>query len=171
MSESHYDVGIDIGKRRLAYGWPAFRLAGSIDLEAPGLPRDRELRAMQRWLCRHIPSGVQLWVDQAFAGKGAVSVAQDLTETISAVLTAQDWERSPIVVHQATWKSAVLGNHMADKDEIRGWLEENEPELAAACKTEDEFDAMTIGLYGWGRTEGRILAPQPKAPKRRKARA
>lgn len=170
--DSLIDVGIDVGMRRLAYAWPAYGLSGSFDLGkgSSGMTRDAELRAMQQWLRAVVPDGVRLWVDQAFAGAGAVAMAQRLTETISAVMTAQDWAISPIVVHSATWKSQVIGNHKATKDEIQAFLEVNYPQLASECQTEDEYDAMVIGLYGKGRAEGRILPPEPKPPKRRKSR-
>lgn len=165
------DVGIDIGMRRIAYGWPYYELAGSFDLgKVSGMSRDAELRAMQRWLNSVLPVGVQLWVDQAFAGAGAVAMAQRLTESIAAVLVAQDWKLPPQIVHQATWKSQTIGNHMADKKEIQAWLEAEHPKLAARCNTEDEYDAMVIGIYGEGRSEGRILAPEPKKKPRRKAK-
>lgn len=167
MSEWRGDVGIDIGKRRIAYGWPAYRLAGYVDLGKTGTRRDGELRIMQAWLTRFIPVGVQLWVDQSFAGGGGTPIAQSLSETISAVFTAQDWTLEPILVHQATWKSQVIGNHMADKKEINAWLLQNYPDHHAKCSTEDEVDAMVIGLYGQGRTEGRILAPEPRRKPRR----
>lgn len=171
MSDYLIDVGIDVGMRRLAYGWPAYGLAGSIDLgRKSGISRDVELRTMREWLRKYLPVGVQLWVDQPFAGNGGIAAAQALSETIGMVLTAQDWTHPPVIVHQATWKSQVLQNHQAGKDEMRAWLFERYPTLYRADMTEDEVDATIIGLYGIGRSEGRILPPEPKKPKRRKTR-
>lgn len=168
MVLEHIDVGIDIGQRRLAFGWPHFRIAGSIDLgKELVVSRDHELRTMQAWLNKNIPSGAQLWIDQAFA-QASVAVAQRLTETIAAVLTAQQWTRPPIIIHSGTWKSQVVGNHRASKAEIRDWLEEHHPELARKCLTEDETDSMVIGLYGRGRTLGEISPPDIKKAKRRR---
>lgn len=172
MTHPHQPVvGVDVGLRRLAYSWPYWGLAASFDLKKPGLPRDVELRMMQDWLVSKLPTGAQLYVDQAFAGQGAVAVAQRLTETIAAVMTAQQWVVSPVIVHQATWKSQIIGNHMAGKDEINAWLLEHRPDLHQQCSTEDEVDATVIGLYGQGRVDGSILAPEPKKAKRRKAKA
>lgn len=170
LSESTIDVGIDIGMRRIAYAWPSFGLVDSFDMGKKAGRRDYELRAMQEWLNTKVPEGVQLWVDQAFAGQGAVAMAQRLTETIAAVMTAQTWFLPPIVVHQATWKSQLIGNHMADKAEINAWLAEHRPDLHRLCETEDEYDATAIALYGKERSEGRILAPVPKKKPRRKAK-
>jgi hypothetical protein len=162
------DVGIDVGKSRLAFAWPAvYSQAGSIDLASQKLPRSVELQWLQAWLITKLPTGVQLWIDRPlFAGTGTESGAR-LTETVSAVLTAQEWDYEPHMVFNMTWKSQVLGNTSASKDDIRRWVEENHPELAAVCQTEDEYDAMVIALYGQGRSNGRILAPEPKKPKRR----
>lgn len=160
--QSTFDVGVDIGLRRLAIAWPYWGIASSFDMgKSSGRSRDWELRAMQKWLRTQAEDGPQLWIDQAFA-QASVAVAQRLTETIAAVMTAREWHRPPIVVHSMTWKSQVIGNHRADKDEIKAYLQEHHPKLAEKCHTEDEHDAMVIGLYGKGRSEGVILAPVPK---------
>ena len=162
------DVGIDIGMNRLAWGWPYWGQADSIDLGSnPGMSRDAVLRHLQSWLAARLPVGVRLWVDQAYA-QHSVATAQRLTETISAVMTAREWEHPVTVVHQATWKSQVLGNARADKAEIAQWLHDHDQRLWSRCATEDEYDAAVIGYYGVGRTEGRILAPEPKKRPRRK---
>lgn len=162
---SSIDVGIDIGKRRLAYSWPYWGLVDHIDLGKPGMRRDVELRQLKEWLASKMSVGVQLWIDQAYAGNGAISVAQDLSETISAVLTAMDWMHEPKIIHSGTWKAQIVGNHRAAKDDLRNWLIENHPALAAICRTEDEIDATIIALYGKRRSDGEILPPDVKRPK------
>lgn len=170
ITDNIIDVGIDIGMRRLAYSWPSYRLSGAIDLgRQKGLSRDAELRMLQDWLITKLPVGVRLWIDQAYA-QASIATAQRLSETIAAVYTAQDWIISPILVHSSTWKSQVIGNHMAGKDELRSWLEQERPDLYRPAMTEDEVDATIIGLYGKGRADGRILPPEPKKPKKRKVR-
>lgn len=168
----HGDVGIDIGKRRIAYGWPSWERSGSFDLgKKPGPSRDWELRQMQHWLTRYIPVGAHLWVDQAFAGVGNVATAQSLSETISAVMTAAEWEHPPVLVHSSTWKSGLVGDHLASKAVTRAWLVDYYPDLAVACTTEDEVDAMVIGLYGQMRSNGGILPPPPRRHRRRTRKA
>lgn len=163
------DVGIDIGGRRLAYGWPHWGAAGSIEFKrGSGLSRDRELWSMRNWLNGVLPIGVQLWVDIPFAGNGGVAAAQMLSETVGMVLSAQEWKVPPIMVHSSTWKSALLGNHLAGKDEISAWLHDHDTRLWSRCQTQDEIDAAVIGHYGRERTAGRILAPVPKKRPRRK---
>jgi Holliday junction resolvasome RuvABC endonuclease subunit len=163
LGEEHWaDVGIDIGKRRLAYGWPAWELAGSFDLgKATGRSRDWELRMMQRWLRTAVPDGIQLWLDQSYAGPN-IAVAQSLSETIAAVMTAQAWVLPPLLVHSSTWKAAVVGNSQASKVEVMDWLTDHYPLLAVSCHTEDEIDAMVIGLYGQMRSNGDVLPPASK---------
>jgi len=169
VSEFTGDVGIDIGGRRLAYGWPYFGMVGSFDLgKKGGMSRDAELRAMRAWLNAALPHGVQLWIDIPFAGNGGVAAAQMLSETVGMVLSAQEWLCPPIMVHSSTWKSALLGNHLAGKDELSGWLHDRDTRLWTRCQTQDEIDAAVIGIYGQERAAGRILPPEPK--KRRKAR-
>ena len=163
---STYDVGIDIGKRRLAYAWPTYRLAECIDLGKPGMRRDQELRMMRDWLRTKLPCGVQLWVDQPLSHVGTEAF-EGQAQTVAAVLTAVDWVNQPQMVYAATWKAQVIGNHRASKDEIRDWLWANYPQLWEVCQTEDEFDAMAIGLYGKKRSDGEILPPDVKTPKGR----
>ncbi len=167
--ESTIDVNIDIGKARLAYGWPYWGMAGSIDLAGQKLQRHIELRWLQNWLVSKLPVGVQLWIDRPLYHSTGLSSGERLTETVSAILTAQEWELAPIVIHSMSWKARTVGPPHADKDELRYWLAQNHPKLAAKCTTEDECDAMVIGLYGKGRTEGVILPPQGKKPARRKS--
>lgn len=163
------DIGIDIGKAKIAYAWPAYTAAGSLDVSRQKLDRHLELRRMQDWLLTFVPRGARLWIDRPlFAGTGT-SAGERLTETVGAILTAQEWVFPPTIVHSSTWKSQMIGNHRADKDEIRAWVETYHPELAEACHgVEDEYDAMTIGLYGRARSTGVILAPVRKPVKRRK---
>ena len=174
MTDFAGDVGIDIGGRRLAYGWPHWGNVGSFDLGTKaksGLSRDAELWAMKDWLNSVLPLGVQLWIDIPFAGNGGVAAAQMLSETVGMVKSAQRWKRPPIMVHASTWKSALLGNHLAGKEEISAWLHDHDQRLWSRCQTQDEMDAAVIGLYGRERTAGRILAPEPKKkPARRKAK-
>ena len=164
------DIGIDIGTHRLAYGWPYWTMAASVDLsrhKPKGQSRDTELRTLQAWLVRYIPTGAQLWIDQPFAGQGNVATAQSMSETVSAVLTAQDWAVPPVVVHQSTWKVATVGDPHANKAATHAWLSEHYPHLAVVCDTEDEVDAMVIGLYGQMRSNGQVNAPAPHRPRRR----
>lgn len=156
------DVGIDIGMHRLAFGWPYWATADSRDFgrrKPKGQSRDAELRELQAWLVRYIPPGARLWIDQAFAGHGGVAAAQGLSETVSAVMTACAWDNPPVVVHSSTWKSVVIGNHLANKAQIHVWLSEHHPHLAELCDTEDEVDAMVIGIYGQMRSNGEVSAP------------
>jgi len=164
---SSIDVGIDIGKRRLAYSWPYWGMTEYVDLGKPGMRRDAELRLMRDWLRTKLPSGVQLWIDRPLAHVGA-DAAEGQAETIAAVLTAVDWVHAPIRVYSSTWKSQIVGNHHAAKDDLRDWLIENHPALAVQCITEDQCDAMILGLYGKGRSDGEILPPDVRKPTRRR---
>lgn len=170
MSESTIDVGIDVGKARLAYAWPYWEMAGSIDLAREKLPRHIELLRLREWLQTKVPETIQLWIDRPlFAGTGTESGAR-LTETVSTILTAQQWVRAPQIVFGQSWKSQTVG-YPATKDEIRSWLNQHHPRLARRCTTEDECDAMVIGLYGRGRSEGVILPPGGSHGRRRRTAA
>lgn len=165
-------VGVDIGMNRIALAVPELAYADSIDLgkRKRNGRRDVELRQLQGWLATWLTPGAVLWIDRPlFQGTGT-SAGERLTETASAIMTALPWYIEPVEIHSSSWKSKVLGNHLASKDEIQSWLEINRPDLAQACQTEDEFDAMVIGLYGQGRASGEILAPVKPKPKKRAAR-
>lgn len=171
MSDEQAVVGIDVGKYRLAASWPWWETVRSIDLRKPNPRRDVELRQLQDWVGDNIADGAHLWIDKGFAGNGSragASVGQWLSETIAAVLTAKTWLHPPQVVHSATWKLAVVGNHVAGKDEMAVWLQEHHPVLFKRCSTEDEVDATIIGLYGTGRETGLYLPPEPRPKRRRK---
>jgi hypothetical protein len=166
---SSIDVGIDIGKRRIAYSWPYWGIVDYMDLGKPGMRRDAELRLMRDWVATKLPDGVQIWIDKPLShGSGVGTVAAGgMNQTVSMVLSARAWTHEPIEVYSSTWKAQVVGNHAAAKDDLRDWLIENYPALAAVCRTEDECDATIVALYGKGRSDGEILPPDVRRPKRR----
>lgn len=170
---SAIDVGIDVGKRRVAYSWPAHGVVDFYDLVKPGLPRSHELRMMRNWIASRLPENVQLWIDEPLShGNGIGSIAaRGLNETVVAIVTAHSWVHEPIRVYSSTWKSQVVGNHQAEKDDLKDWLVANVPQLAYQCRTQDEIDASIVGIYGKGRSDGVILPPDVRRPKRRTKRS
>lgn len=167
LGGSSIDVGIDVGKARLAMAWPYWGITDYIDLGKAKLSRHEELWHLREWLITKVPDGVQLWIDRPLFHGTGTAAGERLTETIGAIMTAQQWQRPPIIVHSSTWKAQVVGNHRAAKDEMRDWLGEHYPDHLAICQTEDEVDATIIALYGKGRADGVIAAPDVKRPSRR----
>jgi len=165
------DVGIDIGKRRIALGWPYWKVSRAIDLVKPG-ERGQELRALTDWLCRQLPDGARLWIEMPYLSNGPganQSTTIGMAETVGAIKAAAPWAEIS-EVGQSTWKAKVCGNGRATKNEVAAWLADNHPSLYEATGgLEDQVDAMCIGLYGMFRTLGQIPPPEPKRSKRRKA--
>ena len=169
------DIGVDVGKRRLSFGSPMTSQVFSIDLKKPG-DRAIELSTMSRWVRNvaipgfgYSPSEISLWIEAAYVGTKVlnISTAMGLAETIGVVQSSAQWGMSE-VIGTSTWKSAALGNWHADKDFVAKWLEEFYPDLFDICHSQDEIDALCIGIYGTMRADGRVAAPVHKPKKRKK---
>ena len=167
------DIGVDVGKRRLALGWPYQERSLVIDLKKVGV-RASELYSLSGWMTQVIPEDVRLWIEQPYLSNGPganQTVTIGMAETVGAVQSAREWKQVTMV-GQSTWKAQVCGNGRASKEEVALWLETNEPELYdLCCGDQDRIDAMCIGLYGRLRSTGVIEAPvkAKKRPRKRKA--
>ena len=168
-------IGADIGKRRLALAFPDSPEAYHIDLgdASSGLSRDDELVLIQRFVTPLAQYRVwpHLFIEEPYLSGGPAANAMTtigLAETVTALRLAWRWT-SVTLVNPSTWKSAVVGNFRASKDEISGWLLEQHPALHRICRTEDEIDAMCIGIYGKMRLSGEASEPERKKRARRRA--
>ena len=168
------DVGIDVGMRKLAYGWPAWKQSQEIHITPGKHTRSQELAMLSKWVADRIPPGVRLWIETPYVSNGSArnpTTSLHMAETVSAILTAQPWDVEPQYVAPNTWKAAVVGNGNAPKAEVGLWLSNYDLDLYAACEDdENRVDAMCIGLYGQKRTLGVVLPPG-NYRKRRRARA
>ena len=168
--EKRLDIGIDIGKRRLALGWPYAKQSASIDLNKPGI-RSQELSLLASWLRETIPSiNVRLWIETPYAshGKAGSQAGLDLSETVGMIMAAAAWDQVTMV-GQSTWKARVCGSGKLQKLEVADWLAINHPDLfEKTMDDEDRIDAMCIGLYGKMRSEGLVLPPVKTPRKKRK---
>ena len=167
------DVGVDIGVRRIALGWPKMGLSQAIDLgKKPGV-RHRELFHLAGWMSQVLPMPgmVHLWIEQPYLSNGPgknQNTTIAMAETVGAIKAAAEWGEVTLV-GQSTWKAQVCGNGRADKDEVSLWLLEAHPEVFAKCRSDqDRIDAMCIGLYGMLRSAGLIQAPVKAKRKKRK---
>lgn len=161
------DVGVDIGMAKIAIASPGDRWADSLDIARRKLARHEQLREMKTWLLSRTDGTEQLWIDRPLFHGTGTNAGERLTETVGMILSARDWIFPPQVIYQQTWKAQVIGNGNASKADIQAYLEAFHPELANLCHgIEDEYDAMTLGVYGQGRRSGAILAPV-KATKKR----
>jgi hypothetical protein len=175
------DIGVDIGKRRLAVGCPETQQSWSIDLKKPGL-RGGELQKLSYWLRNIVlpglavpPEHVNVWVEATYVGSHVLNIATalGLAETIGVVQAAAPW-RECHTIGQSTWKAGALGNGSVGKEYVALWLAENHPLLFVLCiadnakPDQDRIDAMCIGLYGMMRSNGTIPEPAAKPKKKRK---
>lgn len=165
-------VGIDVGLRRLAIAMPDLAYAANINLPGPHkLTREEELYQLQDFLAREVPEHiVSVWLELPYVSHGGRSnpnVTIGMAETVGAVRCFRAGISVETVV-PSTWKKEVCGDGRTDKDATSAWLLEHEPELFDACDTEDEIDAMCIGLYGKMRQTGLVMPPvsKPKGARR-----
>ena len=169
---TRFDVGIDLGVRRLAIGWPYWGVSYAIDLGKAPAERGHELRALQEWVRETLPDHVRLWIENPYVSNGLArnqTTSLAMSETLSAVLTAHQWGYPPERVGQSTWKAQVIGNGRASKEEVQVWLHQMYPDLWDAVEgDEDRCDAMCIGLYGTLRTKGAVEPPVSRPKKRRR---
>jgi Holliday junction resolvasome RuvABC endonuclease subunit len=172
-------IGVDIGSRRISISAPTIRLLSTIDLgkgAGPGM-REAELMTLQLWvrdLVRRAgldPQNCCIWVEATYLSSGAggnAAVTVALAEVSTIVRTAVEWADAEQVI-PGTWKKEVLGYGIAEKTDIQEWLWVSDPELAAGCECEDEFDASCIGYYGMMRLTMGLQRPV-KTPRRSNGR-
>ena len=164
------DVGVDIGVRRIALGWPERKRSEAVDLGKKVGIRHKELQALTCWMGLQLPAEVNLWIEQPYLSNGPganQTTTIKMAELVGAIKVAHPWYQV-ILVGQSTWKAQVCGNGRAEKDEVALWLSVNHPDLYAKCvMDQDQIDAMCIGLYGMMRTSGQVQPPV-KAKKKRK---
>lgn len=163
-------VGVDVGVRRIAVGCANPPFSSSIDLGASGGHRQTEVGLLERW-CRSLPlRGAHFWVEKPYMSSSITNPDTSIAmgETVGVIRTA--FARNEVtMVHQSSWKAAVIGSGKADKAAVQAFLLEHHPELAALCMgVEDRYDAMAIGIYGTLVAEGTVSLPVPKAQRRRK---
>lgn len=164
------DVGVDVGKRRLAIGWPAACKSYNIDLKKIGV-RNVELLNLSEWIAQTLPFDVHLWIEMPYLSNGPganQTTTIGMAETVGVVKAAAPWAEVTLV-GQSTWKAQVCGNGRFGKDEVAAWLLMYYPALWDLTDgNEDQIDAMCIGLYGKMRSEGLIQPPVKKPRKKRK---
>jgi len=176
------DIGVDIGKRRLAIGCvdcAGSAFSDSIDLVKAG-DRNIELVTLADWLCQSIfnhlflsPRQVRLWVETPFMSNGPAAnqtTTIAMAEVVGAIQGAARWEQVTMV-GQSTWKAKVCGNGRFDKGQVEAWLAYHHPDLLELCEgNQDRMDAMCAGLYGMMRSDGTIGPPEPRKKKKPKMR-
>lgn len=53
------------------------------------------------------------------------------------------------LVPVSSWKAEVVGNGHATKDDVRAWLDQNEPTISTVCGNDQDLrDAACVALYG-----------------------
>lgn len=177
-------IGVDIGVRRLAIACPEMGWTTHVDLGRRrtgrhALMRHEELASLKRWLWNTMtdvirlgvhPGDMALVIEQPMlaAVGGSTQTLEHMSEVIGMVLAADSWG-SAKMVNVSTWKALLLGYGHADKEDIDAWLRLTAPELRQLCGTEDEVDAMCIGLFGVMLHDGLIEESAPKKRARKKA--
>lgn len=172
-------VGVDVGVRRLAMACPDQGWSDYVDLgrqhgRNDHFARHEELSYLKDWCWSAMVDWdcdvreVDLVIERTTASHATTAATGEaMNQTIGVVLAADDW-RSATLVAQSTWKAQLLGYGHADKEDINAWLRLSAPALHAICSTEDEVDAMCIGLYGVMLHDGVIEVPAPKKRARKK---
>jgi hypothetical protein len=168
---SKNDIGVDIGQRRIALGWPYYEQSFSLDMgKHAGPARHLELRSMADWVGRTLPAGAHLWIERPYLSNGSgmnQNTTIGMAETVAAVMLAAPWAKVDLVV-PGTWKKQVCGSGVMTKAEVAAWLKTNQFRLWQKCLgDEDRMDAMCVGLYGMLRSDG-VVDPPVKPHKKKK---
>lgn len=149
-------VGIDYGVRRVALAVPSNGTAWSIDGPSDARSDVLNWAAMGDWVAAIIddldPTLVVIEHPLVSRSKTNLMTTMRLSMTAGALALAVAGARPggvPVVlVDQAAWKKDVLGNGNLGKDEVARQLAGRFPLLYAACRDQDEVDAMCVALWG-----------------------
>lgn len=104
----------------------------------------------------YVPRSATLWVEKAIVGKsGNRGVAIHMGIANGTVIGAH--RGTSHLVLPMVWKAKVVGHGHADKPACGAWLAKHYPQVAEACKDdEDLVDAACVGLYGQLAAHGRL---------------
>lgn len=158
--------GVDLGTRRVALACPEASWVFAASLEGARLKREysheaeagAELgarAAMAVYEAFGYAGGHQFYWERPLVHPNArTAIGQGISfGALSTHLPGTLYE-----ISNSQWKKALCGSGNADKDAIRGWLEEHQPALAALCgENQDLIDATCIGLYGADLAQARAL--------------
>lgn len=156
--------GVDLGTRRIALACPEVGLVwhahttSAADMrrypseaEAGRELGRRTLETLAEWNFWHGLADDRLFIcERPFAGHRVMNIRTAIGQGVSAgAAVGQLPGRLLMLDSPGSWKKALCGNGSADKDEIRAWIEQHHPALAAACNgVEDCYDAVGIALAG-----------------------
>lgn len=156
-------VGVDLGTRRIAAACPDVRFVWSTHLQGAAdrraYPSEVEAgfvlgtRLKQAMEDHRFPSkGLPLLfvAERPFLRTARPNVQTAVGMALSAgAALGQLPGRVSLVRHPSMWKKALCGNGNASKDDVRQFVTEREPALAALCgEDEDRYDALGIALAG-----------------------
>lgn len=148
---SALNYGCDVGSRRLAIACPETGHVATIRLprskSTPTNPA-ADVRQLGEWIAATVPPTSTLWVEAPIAGSSGNRLTA-IRMGMAVGATCASHAGPSHLVFPMTWKKAVIGHGHAGKDDVRAWVAERHPALAAACQDDqDLFDATCLGLYG-----------------------
>jgi Holliday junction resolvasome RuvABC endonuclease subunit len=158
--------GIDVGMRRVAVACPERGEAWALKVPDK-VDHVDAMHFISAYVGQLVPIAARVWIESVIqGGNGNVQTAVKMGMTAGAIIGALP-NRQVRLVAISSWKMAVCGHGGIDKDDVRWWLDESSPALAAACEgDQDRYDATCIALYG------QIWRPdQLDAPRRVRKRA
>jgi Holliday junction resolvasome RuvABC endonuclease subunit len=153
-------LGVDLGIRKIAVavitdGVSGYTLYGVPRLVLTKQRREVELHKLATFLqavsVTYDPDYV--FIEKPIIGNNR-KYSMQISEVCGAVmggLGLADSDSTPKVdlVDNKTWKSELLANGNASKEEVQNYIIETHPAYAAFCgEDQDAFDACCIALYG-----------------------
>jgi hypothetical protein len=156
--------GVDLGTRRIALSCPALDFVAvhsvrdtgkhKVELEDAG----RQLGEWAAAVIGHhyhweewVANPPEFYAEHPFAGflpGGKRNIRTAIGQGITAGGVLALLPGTCHLIDQSQWKKELIGDGNASKDDIRAWLENSHPALAALCEQDqDAVDATCIALW------------------------
>lgn len=151
--------GVDLGTRRIAVASADHSYLVELSLEGARskrqFPQETDAGSeLGRWVSEQLApfgyGGHHFFVERPVTLRGRKqNIRTAVGQGLSAGAVISYLPGVTHVVENSQWKLEVVGNGHADKAEVRRWLEDRQPALAALCAgSEDGADAFCLSLYG-----------------------
>jgi Holliday junction resolvasome RuvABC endonuclease subunit len=156
-------IGIDPAARKLAIWASSMQGADPVPFYTKLSMEDEQACAMAfRSLSTIFSSEIELWkglaqqpklivyIEKPFVGRGGIQSTLVQVLVHGALLAAAgEFNAELHRVDNMTWKSSLLKNAKADKDEIAQYVKDRDPYLFERCEgNQDLIDALCIYWYG-----------------------
>lgn len=145
-------IGIDPSSKKLAFCITGKRYR-IVDMHKKSLP-EGVLQATgaafeEAFLFFQSNQGARVYMESPVVGRSAHSTIVQAQVGGAVLAAACKAGLDVVMANVSSWKSQVVGNGHASKDQVKDWLEENLPSVYIRTEgDQDLIDAAAITLYG-----------------------